>query len=205
MKECKKCGQLTDRYYSKKHKTCISCLRIERKYKPSPLLKKKILEYRIYSTKFILNGSGYSRLLGCKNSEIRIHIEKQFKPGMSWESHGGWHIDHIVPLNSAKDERELYELLKWQNIQPLWAEANLRKTDGVIDQSKLDEINEKMAERYERARESFESGIVKTKTTDEMLELLKDFSVGSMSDLEKYAGSIGYDREGDLFIKKRKL
>jgi hypothetical protein len=38
-----------------------------------------------------------------------------------------------------------------------------------------------------------------------MFETLSDFGVVSMSDLDKYAQSIGYEREGDLFIKRRKL
>jgi hypothetical protein len=88
----------------------------------------------------------------------------------------------------------------------LWAEANLRKKDGKISNEKLIEINNKMADRYYLAIEKLNSGIVNTKTTKDMYELLKDFGIVTMNDLIRYARSIGYEREdGDLFIKRRNL
>lgn len=66
-------------------------------------------------------------LLGCSFDELKIHLENQFKEGMSWENHGEWHIDHKIPLSWAKTEEELKELCKYSNLQPLWAEENLSK------------------------------------------------------------------------------
>ena len=68
---------------------------------------------------------------GCSISKLRAHLEKQFKPGMSWKNHGfyGWHIDHIIPLSSfnLSNRKELLEACHYTNLQPLWAEENLRK------------------------------------------------------------------------------
>ena len=212
MKECKECKKVEVIFWSKKHLTCIECIRSKtiecRKGRIKKDFKSLIKKKRTDCSTFILSKNDdrvYHTDLGCTYKKIREHIEKHFITGMSWQSHGGWHIDHIIPLSKAKTEKELYRLLKWQNIQPLWSEANLRKKDGVIDQSKLDEINEKMADRYEKAKENLESGIVKTKTIKQMFETLSDFGVVSMSDLEKYASSIGYEKEGNLFIKRRKI
>jgi len=36
--------------------------------------------------------------VGCTIEEFKAHIEAQFKEGMSWDNHGKWHIDHIIPL-----------------------------------------------------------------------------------------------------------
>ena len=59
---------------------------------------------------------------------------------MSWENHGSydrnfktWHIDHIIPLSSAKTEKDLIELFHYTNLQPLWAEHNMSKHDNIVE------------------------------------------------------------------------
>lgn len=71
----------------------------------------------------------FHEYIGCTSIELKQHLEKQFQPGMTWENHSfsGWHIDHIIPLCSAKNEQELYKLCHFTNLQPLWAQANLQK------------------------------------------------------------------------------
>jgi len=66
-------------------------------------------------------------LIGCSKEELKWHLEKQFKPGMTWDNYGKWHVDHIIPLYTAKTEQEVYKLYHYTNLQPLWAEENLRK------------------------------------------------------------------------------
>jgi hypothetical protein len=68
-------------------------------------------------------------IVGCTKEFLREYIEKQFTEDMSWENHGmyGWHIDHIIPLASAKDEDEIYKLCHYTNLQPLWWFDNLSK------------------------------------------------------------------------------
>ena len=73
----------------------------------------------------------FSEYIGCTQEELKIHIEKQFQPGMSWDNQGEWHIDHIIPLSSAKTEKEMYKLCRYDNLQPLWAEDNWSKNDNV--------------------------------------------------------------------------
>jgi hypothetical protein len=69
-------------------------------------------------------------LLGCSVEEARKHIEKQFVKGMSWDNYGVdvWHIDHIIPLSSAKTKEDVERLCKWQNLQPLFATENRKKS-----------------------------------------------------------------------------
>ena len=66
--------------------------------------------------------------LGCSIEEFKEHIEKQFEEGMTWENHGEWHIDHIIPLKYENPTlEETIERLHWSNTQPLWAEENIAK------------------------------------------------------------------------------
>lgn len=67
--------------------------------------------------------------LGCTISELRQHLEARFQPGMSWQNHGEWHIDHIRPLASfdLSDRAQLLQACHYTNLQPLWAVDNLKK------------------------------------------------------------------------------
>jgi len=67
-------------------------------------------------------------IVGCSPEFLKEHIEKQFIDGMCWEKMGKYiHIDHIIPLSSAKTEEEVYKLCHYTNLQPLWAEDNMKK------------------------------------------------------------------------------
>jgi hypothetical protein len=72
-------------------------------------------------------------IVGCTSEFLKEHLENQFVDGMTWENRNEWHIDHIIPLSSAKTEEELYKLCHYTNLQPLWAEENLRKSNKIIN------------------------------------------------------------------------
>jgi hypothetical protein len=74
------------------------------------------------------NGSTIN-LLGAPIEICKQHIELQFKEGMNWSNHTlkGWHIDHIIPLASAKDIKELEKLCHYTNLQPMWWRDNIIK------------------------------------------------------------------------------
>ena len=66
-------------------------------------------------------------ILGCDYESVVIYLEKKFSVGMNWNNHGKWHIDHIIPISSAKNEEEVLKLNHYTNLQPLWAKENLIK------------------------------------------------------------------------------
>ncbi len=68
-------------------------------------------------------------LIGCSIDELIAYIAKVFKPGMSWENHGEWHIDHIVPCAAfdLRDPDQQRTCFHYSNLQPLWAKDNLTK------------------------------------------------------------------------------
>lgn len=84
-----------------------------------------------YIVKLVKDNMDESSLdfIGCSVLELKKHIEKQFEPGMTWENHGEWHIDHIVPLSAfdlTKKDHVIFAC-HYTNLQPLWAEDNLSK------------------------------------------------------------------------------
>jgi len=69
-------------------------------------------------------------LLGCTVAELVAHFECQFKKGMTWKNHGTvWHVDHIIPCCKfdLTDPRQQAMCFNYLNLQPLFAQDNLRK------------------------------------------------------------------------------
>ena len=71
------------------------------------------------------------KLLGCSIDLLRLHLQSKFQPGMSFSNYGKWHVDHIIPCArfDLTKESEQKECFNWKNLQPLWAEENLKKSD----------------------------------------------------------------------------
>jgi len=67
------------------------------------------------------------QILCCTIEEFRSYIESKFTDGMTFDNHGEWHLDHIVPLAKAKTEEGIIRLNHYTNFQPLWADDNLKK------------------------------------------------------------------------------
>lgn len=78
---------------------------------------------KIKKENYTIQALGYSR------SDFISHIESLFKPGMTWENHGEWHIDHIKPLFSFIKEGNfnISEAHALSNLRPLWKAENLSK------------------------------------------------------------------------------
>ena len=77
-----------------------------------------------------------TKLLGCSIEELKNHLKSKFESGMNFGNHSfrGWHIDHILPCASF-DLSKASERLKcfhYTNLQPLWAEDNLKKGSKIL-------------------------------------------------------------------------
>jgi len=75
----------------------------------------------------------WEEILGYTVNDLVNHLEKLFKPGMSWKNYGrgGWEVDHKISVSkfnfkSFSDEgfKNCWNML---NIQPLWETENKRK------------------------------------------------------------------------------
>ena len=74
--------------------------------------------------------------LGCSIESFKAYLESKFQQGMTWYNYGydGWHIDHIKPLSSfdLTDRKQFLEACHYTNLQPLWAQDNLIKSNNLI-------------------------------------------------------------------------
>jgi hypothetical protein len=69
------------------------------------------------------------RDLGCSIEEFVAYFDALFAPGMTWENHGEWHVDHKRPLASfdLTNPVQIQEACNWRNLQPLWGPENQSK------------------------------------------------------------------------------
>jgi len=137
--ECKVCKNKYASEYRKKNKDKINAYRriySKKRRKNDSLYKfKKNLRTRTslaFTTKYWTKNSGNIDMLGTDYETAFKHIESQFTKGMTWENHGEWHIDHIIPLSSAKTKEEMEKLCHYTNLQPLWKEENLSKGNKIL-------------------------------------------------------------------------
>lgn len=120
-------------YYSKNKKEVQARNRsyYNKRYKEDSLFRTRcLLSSRLAKA---VKGIGFTKkkrteeLLGCSYEYFIAYFESRFTDGMNWENQGQWHIDHIIPLCSAKTIQELEKLCHYTNLQPLWAKDNISK------------------------------------------------------------------------------
>ncbi len=82
------------------------------------------------------------KLLGITTENFIKYLESKFQLGMTWENYGvwrmnepmKWHIDHIIPCNffDLTTEQGQRKCFHYTNLQPLWADQNISKSDKII-------------------------------------------------------------------------
>ena len=88
---CKECNGASICEHDKRHSRCPMC---DKQGYISDIVRSRV--NIALKTKKELPSKKY---VGCGIHELVEHIEKQFKPNMSWENYGTlWHIDHKIPL-----------------------------------------------------------------------------------------------------------
>ena len=78
------------------------------------------------------NRRRWETLVGYTKQALMKHLENLFTDGMNWDNYGKWHIDHIIPKRFFKfnstDDVEFKMCWRLENLQPLWALDNLKKS-----------------------------------------------------------------------------
>lgn len=102
----------------------------DKKYRIECMLRRR-LQLALKAQSARKAGKTYE-MLGISAAELMDYLATMFKPGMSWDNHGKWHIDHIRPCASfdLTDPEQQRECFHYTNLQPLWAADNLAKSDN---------------------------------------------------------------------------
>jgi uncharacterized protein YvpB len=96
------------------------------------VLFRLITNLRSRTYKFLKNKSKPTKdIIGINLDELKKYLESKFYGDICWENYGLWHIDHIVPLSTAKNEDELIKLCHYTNLQPLYAKENIIKSNKI--------------------------------------------------------------------------
>jgi hypothetical protein len=74
-------------------------------------------------------GYSWSTLVDYDYDQLKKHLEKRFKSGMTWDNYGSyWHIDHIIPKSvfnyQTTDDLDFKKCWSLKNLQPLEAHNN---------------------------------------------------------------------------------
>jgi hypothetical protein len=130
-------GRAKQREANTRHRQTEGYRSYRRRYRSTPEGKaaNAVRQFAIRATKYAGQNkpSRSFELLGTDLEGFKAHMESQFLPGMSWENHGEWHIDHIIPLASGKTPEEIWKLCHYTNLQPLWASDNLSKGAKLLN------------------------------------------------------------------------
>ncbi len=133
-------GRAADkRYYDKNRKILnqknIKRRAIKRKIDPHTKIRDNLsLRMRLaLKEQNLTKRNTTAALVGCSIPFLKKYLENKFKKGMNWKNQGryGWHIDHIKPCASfdLSDPRQQLKCFNYKNLQPLWAEENIKKSN----------------------------------------------------------------------------
>lgn len=109
---------------------------IERR-KNDPLFKLKgQLRHLIYHSlerKGYKKGSKTEKIIGCDYATFISYLLNTYRSryGIDWDGKEDIHIDHIIPLSTAKSEEDVIKLCYYTNLQLLKAKDNLEKSDKL--------------------------------------------------------------------------
>ena len=92
--------------------------------------------YQVLKENNVEKNGHYFEILGYTPEELINHLEKQFKDGMTWDNYGDFHIDHIIPISSFNiqeiGDEEFMKCWSLSNLQPMWGEENIRKSNKIF-------------------------------------------------------------------------
>lgn len=126
-------AQWSSRNHERRNENMRNWYREKRRTDPMYRLRSSVSAYLWWCLSTNKAGRKTEDLLGYTIASLRLHLERQFLPGMSWDNYGDWHIDHILPVSSfsftAPEDPDFRACWAITNLRPLWATDNLVKNN----------------------------------------------------------------------------
>jgi len=92
--------------------------------------------YQVLKENNVEKNKSYFDILQYTPEELINHLEKQFTDTMTWDNYGIWHVDHKLPITSFNIQEmgddEFMRCWSLNNLQPMWGEENIRKSNNII-------------------------------------------------------------------------
>ena len=97
------------------------------------ILTLKALLYDSFVRKKYKKYEKTEKIIGCSLDFLCNYLRETYYKnyGVEYDGTQNVHIDHIVPLSTAKTEKDVYRLCHYTNLQLLNAKDNLRKSDKL--------------------------------------------------------------------------
>ena len=88
-----------------------------------------------FKRKSCIKANKTEEILGCKMDYFIKYLiktyENNYNEKWNWNYLKNIHIDHIIPISTAKSEKEIIKLNHYTNLQLLKAEDNIQKSDKL--------------------------------------------------------------------------
>ena len=92
--------------------------------------------YQVLKESNVDKNEHYFDVLPYSQEELIQHLENQFTDDLTWDNYGEWHLDHIIPISSFNiremGDEEFIKCWSLENLQPLWGEENIRKSNSIL-------------------------------------------------------------------------
>jgi hypothetical protein len=92
--------------------------------------------YQVLKENNVEKNKHYFDVLKYDPEQLMEHLENQFTENMTWDNYGEWHVDHVKPISSFSitemGDEEFMECWSLNNLQPMWGEENIRKSNKII-------------------------------------------------------------------------
>ena len=92
--------------------------------------------YQVLKESNVEKNKHYFDVLKYTPEQLMFHLENKFTDNMTWDNYGEWHVDHIKPISSfsitVMGDEEFMKCWSLNNLQPMWGEENIRKSNKII-------------------------------------------------------------------------